>query len=319
MPCPRETRSSRPLEAVIDPELRRIIVELGWSARSSIQRRRRRRRHRLADDARLPDPQPLPDRRRARPCAALDGVDAASTSPSTCSRDTREGARCSTSSAAAALPEGALAQVANVICVGSGKGGVGKSTLTANLAAALAAEGKRVGVLDADVWGYSIPRMFGLGARAPAGLGRAQDPAAGGARREGHVDRLLRRGGRGGRLARPDAAQGAHAVPRGRRVGRARLPARRPAAGHRRRLDDARPAAAAGAVPDRHDAAADRAEGRAPRGRDGRQGRPRDRRRDREHVRLHDARRASASRSSARAAARSWPTSSTCRCSARCR
>jgi ATP-binding protein involved in chromosome partitioning len=65
------------------------------------------------------------------------------------------------------LPEGALAQVANVLCVGSGKGGVGKSTLTANLAAALAAEGKRVGVLDADVWGYSIPRMYGLGATRP--------------------------------------------------------------------------------------------------------------------------------------------------------
>jgi ATP-binding protein involved in chromosome partitioning len=67
-----------------------------------------------------------------------------------------------------ALPEGSLAQVANVICVGSGKGGVGKSTLTANLAAALSAEGKRVGVLDADVWGYSIPRMYGLGATRPA-------------------------------------------------------------------------------------------------------------------------------------------------------
>ncbi len=65
------------------------------------------------------------------------------------------------------LPAGALAQVANVICVGSGKGGVGKSTLTANLAAALAAEGSSVGVLDADVWGYSIPRMYGLGATRP--------------------------------------------------------------------------------------------------------------------------------------------------------
>ncbi len=65
------------------------------------------------------------------------------------------------------LPAGSLAQVANVICIGSGKGGVGKSTLTANLAAALSAEGKRVGVLDADVWGYSIPRMFGLGSTRP--------------------------------------------------------------------------------------------------------------------------------------------------------
>ena len=54
-----------------------------------------------------------------------------------------------------------------MICIGSGKGGVGKSTLTVNLAAALAAEGKRVGVLDADVWGYSIPRMLGLGGERP--------------------------------------------------------------------------------------------------------------------------------------------------------
>ncbi|EHN09872.1 protein for [4Fe-4S] cluster assembly MRP [Patulibacter medicamentivorans] len=68
------------------------------------------------------------------------------------------------------LPDGSkasLAQVTNVICVGSGKGGVGKSTLTVNLAAALAAEGKSVGVLDADVWGYSIPRMLGLGSERP--------------------------------------------------------------------------------------------------------------------------------------------------------
>jgi ATP-binding protein involved in chromosome partitioning len=66
------------------------------------------------------------------------------------------------------LPAGALAQVSNVLCIGSGKGGVGKSTLTANVAASLRGEGKRVGVLDADVWGYSIPRMYGLGSTRPA-------------------------------------------------------------------------------------------------------------------------------------------------------
>jgi ATP-binding protein involved in chromosome partitioning len=65
------------------------------------------------------------------------------------------------------LPEGALAQVSNVICIGSGKGGVGKSSVTANLAAALSGQGKQVGVLDADVWGYSQPRMLGLGAERP--------------------------------------------------------------------------------------------------------------------------------------------------------
>src|SRR5215217_5172528 len=63
------------------------------------------------------------------------------------------------------LAIGALAGVKNVICIGSGKGGVGKSTVTANLAAALAAEGKQAAALDADVWGYSIPRMLGVHGR----------------------------------------------------------------------------------------------------------------------------------------------------------
>ena len=61
-----------------------------------------------------------------------------------------------------ALPEGALAQVRNVICVGSGKGGVGKSTMTANLAGRMALEGHKVAVVDCDVYGYSIPRMLGI-------------------------------------------------------------------------------------------------------------------------------------------------------------
>ena len=49
-----------------------------------------------------------------------------------------------------------------MLAIASGKGGVGKSTLTANLAAALAARGERVGVLDADVYGHSIPHMLGV-------------------------------------------------------------------------------------------------------------------------------------------------------------
>jgi ATP-binding protein involved in chromosome partitioning len=62
-----------------------------------------------------------------------------------------------------------------VYAVASGKGGVGKSTVTANLAAALAATGKRVGVLDADVWGYSIPQLFGV-RRTPVVLGELMLP-----------------------------------------------------------------------------------------------------------------------------------------------
>lgn len=78
------------------------------------------------------------------------------------------------------LPEGSLAGVNHVICVGSGKGGVGKSSVTANLAAALATTGKSVGIMDADVWGYSQPRMFGLtGGRARANERRKIEPLVG--------------------------------------------------------------------------------------------------------------------------------------------
>jgi ATP-binding protein involved in chromosome partitioning len=56
-----------------------------------------------------------------------------------------------------------------VIAVASGKGGVGKSSVTVNLACALAAEGHRVGVLDADVWGFSVPRMMGVSGK-PVGF-----------------------------------------------------------------------------------------------------------------------------------------------------
>lgn len=65
-----------------------------------------------------------------------------------------------------------------VYAVASGKGGVGKSTVTANLAVALASAGKRVGVLDADVWGYSVPQLFGVRERPVALKGLMLPPQA---------------------------------------------------------------------------------------------------------------------------------------------
>src|SRR5262245_35593480 len=74
-------------------------------------------------------------------------------------------------------PATEIAPTTRVIAVGSGKGGVGKSSVTANLAAALAARGFTVGVLDADIWGFSIPRMVGAtgrlaGTKAADGKGK---------------------------------------------------------------------------------------------------------------------------------------------------
>jgi len=57
----------------------------------------------------------------------------------------------------------------SVIAVASGKGGVGKSSVTVNLAVALAAEGHKVGIVDIDVWGFSVPRMMGVTGR-PVGF-----------------------------------------------------------------------------------------------------------------------------------------------------
>jgi ATP-binding protein involved in chromosome partitioning len=59
----------------------------------------------------------------------------------------------------------ALAPTTKIVLVASGKGGVGKSSVTVNLAAAIAATGRKVGVLDADIWGFSVPRMLGVEGR----------------------------------------------------------------------------------------------------------------------------------------------------------
>jgi ATP-binding protein involved in chromosome partitioning len=153
------------LKVVIDPELHRDIVELGMVRSVEISEQGAVNVTVSLTTAGCPIKSHF-QTGVAKAVQGVAGVSSVNVGFDTLTADEKAGLQ-RTLGRPQGLPEGALAQVQNVICIGSGKGGVGKSSLTVNLAAALQAEGKKVGVLDADVWGYSLPRMLGLGGQRP--------------------------------------------------------------------------------------------------------------------------------------------------------
>ncbi len=162
MTLPTSDQVTDALRAVIDPELRRSIVELGMVRSIDI-----------GDDGGVDVVVSLttagcPVRNHFQQAVVenvvvLEGVTRVGVGFDVLSDEEKTGLQQALGRSR--LPQGALAKVKNVVCVASGKGGVGKSTMTANLAAALASEGQSAGALDADVYGYSIPRMLGVGGR----------------------------------------------------------------------------------------------------------------------------------------------------------
>ena len=157
---PTREQVTEALRSVIDPELRRSIVDLGMVR--SIE---------LRDGGKVEVVVSLttpgcPIRNHfqqavAANVAKLDGVTEVGVGFDVLT-DEEKGRLQQALGRPGGLPEGALAAVKNIVCVASGKGGVGKSTMTANLAAALQSDGHSAGALDADVYGYSIPRMLGV-------------------------------------------------------------------------------------------------------------------------------------------------------------
>ncbi len=151
------------LHSVLDPEIKRPITDLG-----------------MVDDVRVDDEGrvdvrillttggcPLKDRLRndvTVAAASVEGVTAVRVELGVMNEDQRSALKTMLRGGVAEreIPFARPNSLTRVIAVSSGKGGVGKSSVTVNLALALAAQGKSVGLLDADVYGHSVPDLLGL-------------------------------------------------------------------------------------------------------------------------------------------------------------
>lgn len=141
------------LSTIIDPDLKRDIVSLGFVKKIDI------RGDQVDTTIQLTTPAcPVKDQMKAEAERLIRSLGATTVNVEMTAQVTGN---------VGAQPNSILPGVRNTIAVASGKGGVGKSTVAVNLAVALAMEGSRVGLIDADIYGPSAPLMFGLTGRRP--------------------------------------------------------------------------------------------------------------------------------------------------------
>jgi ATP-binding protein involved in chromosome partitioning len=163
MPVPSQDALFAALSKVIDPEIRKPVTELGMVESVAVDDSGRASVTILLTISGCP----LKDTLTKDTTAALmgvEGVTSVDVSLGVMSDEQRTELRTTLrgDNPEREIPFAKPNSLTRVYCVASGKGGVGKSSVTVNLAAAMAQDGLRVGVVDADVYGFSVPRMLGV-------------------------------------------------------------------------------------------------------------------------------------------------------------
>ena len=163
MPVPSTEALQAALASVDDPEIRKPITELGMVEAVDVEEDGNVRVTVLLTVPGCPMKDTI-TRDVTAAVSKVDGVTGVAVQLGVMSDEQRTGLKQQLRGGAAEreIPFARPDSLTTVYAVASGKGGVGKSTVTVNLAAALADEGLRVGVVDADIYGFSVPRMLGV-------------------------------------------------------------------------------------------------------------------------------------------------------------
>ncbi len=163
MPAPTLDALNAALAGVQDPEIRRPITELGMVKSVDVDVAGAARVAIYLTVAGCPMKATLTSDIQAK-VGAVDGVTSVDVELDVMSEEQRAGLReqLRGGQAEREIPFARPGSLTRVYAVASGKGGVGKSSVTTNLAVAMAADGLRVGVVDADIYGFSVPRMLGV-------------------------------------------------------------------------------------------------------------------------------------------------------------